>query len=186
MNPRTTFVLISLLLLLAGGFWLYEVNKIPERGDLPAPWFYNFSVDEINEIKVTADGKTVSFIKESQMWSFNDDEKTPVDQYRWGGIPLLVSGPQSMRYIPNEELENDLSSYGLSDPLITIEITLENGSQFQSFLGEKDPAMNNYYGRFPESEGIFLIDSLWGDVISNLAIDPPIPLTPTIIPAPTN
>jgi len=99
---------------------------------------------------------------------------------------LLVSGPQSMRYMPNEELENDLSSYGLSDPHIIIEVTLENGSQFKSFLGEKDPAMYNYYGNFPGSDGVFLIDSLWGDVISNLALNPPIPLTPTIIPAPTN
>jgi hypothetical protein len=117
-------------------------------------------------------------------WLFDGPERVPVDLARWGGMTLLVSGPQTSRVL--EEVEGDLTQYGLNDPAITIGITLQGNRHLDVRLGDVTPNGEKHYAMQGNDPGLYLVDSLWGLVLSRLVIDPPYPqwlyrLDPTLI-----
>ena len=73
----------------------FAAEEAPEE---KPPWFYQVSMDDIVDIGVRHRGDEVAFYRtEQNWWSFVDPPKIPPDLRRWGGIVLLLSGPQTRR-----------------------------------------------------------------------------------------
>ena len=57
-------------------------------------------------------------------WVFDDEQRTTVQQDRWGGIPLLLAGPRVQRVLAVDDA--DLGRYGLDEPTTTIHVGLDS------------------------------------------------------------
>ena len=180
MNFRISFILLVLVAVVGGYVLIFELQRQPEKSP-NAPWFYDIGYDDIVNISVTYGGQRQAFVKKEQTWVFEDTEE-PVNMDRWGGIPLLLSGPRSLRVV-DEQIDNP-SEYGLDPPESYITVGLKDGRQLSVLLGNTTPDGNSHYAQVVGSAPLFLIHSSWGDIINRLVTEPPV-VIPTPEPTPT-
>jgi len=178
-NFRLTLIFVFVLALIGGYFFFVELQKQPERA-APALWFYNTDDDAFSSISIKHRGKSTTFVKDKEgSWHFDTVEGTPVDINRWGGITLLLRGPQSRRLLLENPEPKDLGRFGLERPPTEINVGTVDGAKFAIFIGDKTPDEVSHYVRMEGLPQVFLIDASWGDVLSRLVTEPPIPPTPT-------
>jgi len=177
-NFRITFVLAVLAVVVGGYVVLFELQKTSERETQPL-WFYNVRDDDVQRISVTHQGETEAFIKgtdEAFEWFFDDGTGTEVDLIRWGGIPLLVTGPRSSRVL-EERIDNPLA-YGLEPPQTVVGVSLEDGRLISVHLGDVTPDGTGHYAQMVGFPTLFIVNVGWGEVLNRLVTEPPIPPPP--------
>ena len=148
-----------------------------DKKDDRSPWFYQVSEDDILTIGVSNNADSVAFYKtESRTWAFSDPNGIPPDYNRWGGITLLLSGPGTRRDLTAfQPVIDDPAQYGLDAPDTIVDVGLTAGRSIQFRLGDLTTDGRHHYGQVIGFPDLFLIASSWGDVISRLANEPPIP-----------
>ena len=152
--------------------------ELIEKKAAKSPWFYQVAEDDIETIRVRyLDDKSVSFYKtEGRTWAFSDPEGIPPNFNRWGGITLLLSGPGTRRDLTAvQPIIDDPAQYGLDDPDTIVDVGLTASRSVQFRLGDLTTDGRHHYGQVVGFPDLFLIASSWGDVISRLANEPPIP-----------
>lgn len=142
-----------------------------------SPWFYQVSEDDIQTIAVRHHDKDVSFYKtELRTWAFTDPEGIPPSHQRWGGVTLLLSGPGTRRDLTAAlPTIDDPAQYGLDSPDTIVDVGLTANRSLQFRLGDLTTDGRHHYGQVSGFPDLFLIASSWGDVISRLAGEPPVP-----------
>ena len=184
MNVRLSIILLFVLALVGGYFYFIELRK-PGETKTPPLWFYNTDDSNFNLISVTYQGKNVTFAKDKDGgWHFADPKGEAVDINRWGGITLLLRGPQSRRLLSENPNPKDIASYGLEHPGTTITVGMVDGSKFALYLGDKTPDRTSHYAQMEGFPQLFLIDASWGDVLDRLVTEPPHQPTPTPVDTP--
>ena len=118
------------------GTWCSFSFETQNRSNRRIPGFYDITFGDIEGIRVTHRDDTQTFIKSETGWVFADSGE-PVDNDRWGGVPLLLTGPRSSRVL--EEVVQDPASFGLDPPLTHIVITLRSEREIDLFIGDKTP-----------------------------------------------
>jgi len=146
----------------------------------PRVYLWDIDDNDLQHIVISLPhgGRSQAFIKISEgdqfPWYFDDAQKSPVDPIRWGGgIPLLLSGPGADRVIIKDATEEELATYGLTEPSMVITLTLFNGTVLKIDVGDSTPDGNNYYVRPPDTNGVATVDYTWYEVLANLVINPP-------------
>ena len=150
-----------------------------------SPWFYQVSFEDIISIEVNAEGNTERFIKNDRdAWVFERLDGIPPSHTRWGGIVLLVSGPQTRRDLTSGFEEgfatvratiDDPAEYGLDQPTLVVKLGLTADRELEFRLGDKTTDGNHHYGQVIGFEELFLIADIWGEVLARLANEPPLP-----------
>jgi len=175
MSFRTTFILVALFLLLGGYALISQLTRSPEKPKLP-PWVYSMDDDALIAIDISYQGKSVSFRRDDNLrWHFDRPDGPPVNLQRWGGIPLLLSGPRSRRVVTQQA--EDLAPYGLASPQMVITLGF-GGPPLEILVGDKTPDGKGYYMQVRGYPTIYVVDYTWGDVIARLVTEPPY-VTPT-------
>ena len=158
-----------------GGYVLFFELQKGQTREPDAPWFYNVNERDITQISVTHLGENQTFNKQDGSWYF-DNEPGSLSQVvnidRWGGIPLLVTGPRSSRLL--EENVSNLAQFGLSEPVSHISILLRDGRQVNVLLGDLTADGSDNYASLEGSASVFLVDATWGEVLNRLVSEPPV------------
>ena len=175
MHYKTTIVLIIILGLVIGISWVYTTQRDsgdPDRVSVPRQFFYQVDDDEVEKVGVVYQGAEEIFVSDPNGgWRFENAEGEFIDMSRWGGITLLISGPQYRRVIT--ERATDLARFGLEDPTIVITAGLEAIGEVEIRLGDRTPDGVAHYAQFQDQEKVYLVDAHWGDEFSKLVTNPP-------------
>ena len=174
MNLRLSILLVSVLVI--GTLGWYFVNATQPRTRNPdQPWMYRIDDSVIVHIAVTNDGKRVDYDKKpgSSIWYIQEDPEVPVFDDKWGGTPLLLSGPRVNRVL--HSTIDDQSTYGLEPPATIVSVTQRGGQTFEFHLGSTTPDGVNQYARLVGTPTLFTVPAIWGGVIDDLASEPPYP-----------
>ena len=141
------------------------------------PWFYQVSFDDITKIQVQAEENTESFHKnDEEIWVFDRLDGIPPSHQRWGGIVLLLSGPQTRRdFSTVRAVIDDPVEYGLDSPELIVKIGLTGDRDLEFRLGNKTTDGAHHYGQVIGFPQLFLITEIWGQVLARIANEPPIP-----------
>ena len=174
MNYKITISFILLALISVGVFNYFNSNQT-EEVSIDPPWFYQVSMDDINFIEVTKKKQTVGFYKNTdRTWSFVNPKGIPPSYERWGGVTLLLSGPQTQRLLVADKVD-DPAQYGLDDPNLIINFDLIGGRNLRLKLGDATSDFKHYYCQINDFEELFIISSMWNDVLGDLVTDLPYP-----------
>ena len=169
MNYRVSFILVVLVAIVGGYVVLFQLQNSGEV-EPQNPWVYDITFGDITGIKVTHREDTQTFIRSESGWVFADSGE-PVDNDRWGGVPLLLTGPRSSRVL--EEVVQDPASFGLDPPLTHIVVALRSGREIDLFIGDKTPDVRSSYAMVGGSPPLFTVPSDWTDVLTRLVTEPP-------------
>ncbi len=137
----------------------------------PALRLYAIDQDQIMTVTVETDQGRAAFARRQEGWFFAAEPLLSVNLDRWGGIVLLLSGPQIDRVLPEPE---DLSSYGLDAPS-TVSVGLANADRVTVRLGANTPDGRHYYAQVDGRPGVALVNAPWGDALARLVSEPPRP-----------
>ncbi len=185
MSLRTTIALVIVAAIVGVVAYINPFTSEETRKPKP-PWFYQVSEDDIEGITVTTRTDKVSFVKTGKRtWMFKDPAGIPPSYYRWGGIPLLLSGPQTRRDF-SEDVEHeyfqittqvieDPAEFGLDDPRATVHIKLTADRELLFTLGDSTTDGSHIYGQVEGFPQLFIIADIWGKVVGRLADEKPYP-----------
>lgn len=175
MNVRLT-ILMVVVVAIAGGAWaVIEFTDIVSRGEVreEEPWLYSIDEGDITYIQVTHGGQSVEYERDAggYQWMILGDPAYPVFQQRWGGTPLLLSGPRVNRGL--KETISNPADYGLGPPDSIVRVADWAGNTYEFHMGSPTPDGANQYARLVGDDALYTVPAVWADVVNRLALDPP-------------
>jgi hypothetical protein len=177
MNLRLSILLVVILLIFGGTFLVLRVtdNNAP---DTSRPWLYRIDEDDIVALEFTHQGEETAYFRSptSLDWYIASDSEEapdiPVFQQKWGGTPLLMSGPRVTR--PLADTIVDPASFGLDPPETAVKVIDRYGNMVEFHLGMPTPDNVNQYARLVGEDALFTVPIEWAEVVIRLAADPPV------------
>lgn len=166
------FALLLAVAVAAVAVWMLALDGSEEPEVAPPPArLYAVPQDEIMSVAVRTEAAAVAFERGDEGWRFADAPLVPVNLDRWGGIVLLLSGPEVERLLAPT---SGLGQFGLDTPDI-VSIGLTDGRQVEVRLGSETPDGRNVYAQLEGEPGVALVNEPWARVLLRLAADPPLP-----------
>lgn len=184
MNYRLTIglvIVLAIVSVLAAVIVFNDDPGTPDRVKVRRDFLWTVDDDAIQLITIQHQGQEETFAKDrNRKWHFGTTAGEDVDQARWGGITLLLSGPQYKREFAGAS-ENLVEDFGLTAPQTIITVNFRTGSipPVEVRLGDRTPDGVNHYAQKDEDPDVFLIDATWGDALARLVTEPPYQPTPT-------
>jgi len=176
---RTILIMVAILITLGAAFYFFSSRPDPTPPAQPRPSVWQVEMDELKTISISLPraGKTESWVKhEDRYWYFDEPDGPEVNTKRWGGgIPLLLSGPKANRLIAENDTDERMMVYGLADPQMRIQLSLENGESIDIEVGDVTPDGGAYYIRLSDSRDVYTVDHTWYRVLERLVLEPPYP-----------
>ena len=173
---------LLLLVVVAGGLAVglyYATRPQPQPRAEPRPYVWGFDMMDLIhlEIELSRAGMQERWKRgEDRQWYFDNAEGQPVNRERWGGgIALLVSGPGANRLIAEEATDEQLELFGLTEPQMTLGLTLIDGELVEVIVGDATPDGRSYYIKEITDADIYTVDYTWYGVLRRLVTDPPYP-----------
>ena len=173
MNIRLTILLVFVLALFGAlALWFKPWDQNVPRQD--EPWAWRIDDDAIVNVVVSHQGTTMVYDKDlgrGKWFIVEGDEREEVYQDKWGGTPLLLSGPRVNRVLAST-IENP-AQYGLDPPESVIVITEETGRSYEFWLGNRTPDEGYNYMRLVGDAQLFTVPEIWATVVNRLVTEPP-------------
>ena len=171
-NAVVRLVLLLAVAAVALAVWLFALDgrEQPETTP-PRARLYSVEQDDVVNVAVRTGTDAVSFEKRDGLWYFSDNPLLPVNLDRWGGVVLLLSGPEVERRLPPPDAPHE---FGLDAPSV-VDVGLADGQQISVRLGEETPDGRNVYAQLDGEQGVALVNEPWAGVMLRLAADPPRP-----------
>ena len=179
-NAVVRLALLALAALIAGAAWwaLLRDGDEDERGAAVSERrerLYAVAQDDIASVTVrTADGEAAFRRSADGSWAFDADPPLPVNPDRWGGVTLLLSGPEVERFLVAADA-GGAGEFGLDAPSASVRVGLADGSAVTARLGDRTPDGRNIYAQVDGRDAVALVNAPWGDAVTRLASDPPFP-----------
>lgn len=127
------------------------VSSIETEENLPANnennefyTVYSEEADNISAIEIIGGTDNIKATNlGNSVWTINDFDAEEIDTSKAYGIAGTVSQLSSKNKV--EENASDLSVYGLDNPSVTVKITKKNGKNDTLYIGDKSPALGEYF-----------------------------------------
>lgn len=160
---RSTGIVFLLALALAAFVYFYDVKRKPApeaSSDSPKPAFSLTSTD-VKQIKIERAGTTMSFERKSDGWYMTQPRSQRADSSVLDGLASQLSYVNVDRTFP--ATPDSLNSFGLKDPAVALNFTLNNGVSHELRFGSKDFSASSIYALIDDGKQISLVsDSIYG------------------------
>lgn len=155
-------IYLVILVFLTGYYYYFEVVKHErqEAQERLARRIFHFKADDVRAVTVQSrDWKSVRLAKD-RIWKIIEPIPCQADQAVVEGLLNTVATLALEREVTS--VPGDLKSYGLSDPVLQLEI-VEKAQSWQLLLGDKNPTGEGYYAKIGDRDPVFLIaEGVWG------------------------
>jgi Domain of unknown function (DUF4340) len=147
---------------------------VPE--DAPRPALWSAAVEDL--VAVTIDlpeaGRQGAWVRGGEGdWHGAGGDRRKVDPGRWQGVSLLLSAPRAERLIMAGANPEQLASYGLLKPRMTVELVLADDRRIRAEVGDPTPGGSAFYIRHAASTDVYTVHRTWFEVLERLVVDPP-------------
>ena len=174
-NTKKLLGLVGALAVLGGAYggivWINQNNEEKEaeqsKAEKEANTFYLSQMEEPVSISYTNSYGTFAFSydTENETWSYDSDEHFPVTQSYLTSISSDLKSFTAERKL--EEVQDDLSVYGLDNPSCTITAKGSDDTEVTIQIGNLNSYNSDYYAKVEGSDDIYTIASSYVSDISN-------------------
>lgn len=159
--------LLVLFLVMAVLFSLYLFLKYRPQGkteDAKVPsktiTLVNLDNESINKIVLKSSNNTLRFEKKNQLWTANFS--FPLNQSEVKNLSFVFFGLHAEQMVAKSP--SDLEQYGLKDPAVTVEVTVENDKNPKiMYLGDLTPSNTSYYFKLDGDPAVYTIADYNGE-----------------------
>lgn len=157
MNPKSLLIAVGILAILGGAVYYTKENP-PPTGD-EKPKIVSVEADQIQEITVSRPGAdTISVQRgEDGEWKFAPPLTIPASSSSIGFMADSAASLEADRVV--EENITEWAPFGLSDPSLTVEIKLKDGTTKRVLYGKETPTGSALYARLDGDPRLFTVYS---------------------------
>ncbi len=181
MRTRSTWILLGVLALLALVVYGVEEKGIGAK-PTPTPQpllFQGVTVASVREVRVEKGEAVLRLVRDGEGWKVLEPQAGPADGARVEKVLVRLLGAVPVRVLTTAEIP--LEEAGLApEPRARVTLALEDGREIGFDVGDRAPAANAYYTRWPEApEEVRLVNvGILGDLLRWTEAPPWMP-TPT-------
>jgi hypothetical protein len=151
-------IVLLIAALLGVGVYFLEIKKgsagPDAKSDTSKPVF-NFSSGDIASITISKGGQNIVLENQSGKWVVTQPVSAPADESAVNSLAGSFANSRVSRTL--NASEDDVKSYGLDQPSVTVELKLKNGEQHRVQLGNKAYSGLSVYGRVDGAQGVDLL-----------------------------
>ena len=161
---RSTGIVFLVALVLAAFVYFYEVRRKPasEASTETSKPAFTLTSSDVKQIKIQRAGTTMDFERKSDGWYMTQPRPQRAETSALDGLASTLSFVSVERTFPNTP--DNLNSFGLKDPALTLDFTLNNGTSHDVRFGSKDFSASSIYALIDNGKDISLMaDSLYSN-----------------------
>ena len=158
-QKREMIIIVAVLLLLILGYLLLRANNARQEAlETQAAaeaviTVTDFDASDITALSYQLDGETLSFTKTDDVWNYDADTSIDLDE---DAVEDLISTVSNLTAETKIDEYNDLSEYGLEEPVNTIKLSMESGDLI-IYVGSQNQVTGNYYIQIDGQDELYLI-----------------------------
>ena len=186
MVKRSTWILLVILALVVGSYFLLKNHPFSAKSATPTPTGSAYLITQADGVLQSlhiSDNKTNNFQMQrdlSKTWVITAPSSGAADQGLAGAAETQVG---ALSIITTLGSPPDPKAVGLDNPPYTINLTFVSGKSHTIEVGNLTPTSSGYYVRF-DGEQLYVIEQSGIDALTKLLTAPPFPPTPTLAPSP--
>src|ERR1700683_1905660 len=162
---KSTAIIFLVAVALAAFVFFYDVKHTKSTDEKAASSDTEsskpaFSVDpsDISALTIDREGSSARFEQRSGAWFMTAPVDTRADQSEVGGVASQLGSLRIDRTLAASSSQPEqLGTYGLTSPTVTVQFTLKNGSKHEVRLGNKDFSGSSVYGQIDQQKNIVLM-----------------------------
>ena len=161
---RSTGIVFLVALILAAFVYFYEVRRKPasEASTETSKPAFTLTSTDVMQIKIQRAGTAMSFERQTDGWHMSQPRAQRAEGSALDGLASTLSFVSVSRTFPNTP--ENLDSFGLKDPALTLDFTLNNGTTHDVRFGSKDFSASSIYALIDNGKDISLMaDSLYSN-----------------------
>ena len=155
---RSTGIVFLVAVILAAFVYFYDVKRKPATeasSEASKPAFTSITSTDVKQIKIQRAGMTMDFERKSDGWYMTQPKPVRADGSALDGLASEFSYTNVDRTFPNTP--DNLNSFGLKDPSVTVNFTLNNGASHELRFGSKDFSASSIYALVDDGKQISLM-----------------------------
>jgi hypothetical protein len=159
---RSTAIVFLVALVLAAFVYFYEVKRKPasEASSESSKPAFSLTSSDVKQIKIQRAGTTMDFERKSDGWYMTQPRSQRADGSALDGLSSTLSSVSVDRTFP--ATPDNLGSFGLKDPNVTLNFTLNSGATHELRFGSKDFSASSIYALIDDGKQVSLMsDSLY-------------------------
>src|SRR5215813_9316122 len=155
---KSTLILVLLAAALGVGVYFLEIKKgnpTPTATTDTSKPVFNFNSGDVASMTIGREGQNVVIENQSGKWVITQPINAPADESAMNSLAGSIASSRVSRTL-NASAE-DVKSYGLEQPAVTIDIKLKSGEQHRVQLGNKAFSGLSVYARVDDASGVNLL-----------------------------
>ena len=179
-----TLLLLCMLLVCIGGYWLLQQQSSVETvSETTGEFDLNAKVvDDLTGLTWVNDEVTYDFVKSDGTWAKADDATFPVDQ---DALNALAEDLLALTATRKLEDVTSPADYGLAEPAFTVTATWSDGTSTDYIMGDETPFSDGYYLQLSDQSSVIYtvatsLSSAFADTLTDLALKETLPEVETV------
>ena len=159
---RSTGIVFLVALALAAFVYFYEVRRKPagEASTASSKPAFSLTSADVMQIKIQRAGTAMSFERQTDGWHMSQPRSLRAESSALDGLASALSFVSVDRTFPASP--DNLNSFGLKDPALTLNFILKNGASHELRFGSKDFSSSSIYALIDDGKQVSLMsDSLY-------------------------
>lgn len=158
-KQKWQFILLAVLLIACiGGYFLIKNAEFSDKDTAEETVLTDFDKEEVKELVVSGDHE-LDFVKEDDEWHL---ASLPDQALSQSSVTYPISQIANIKTDETVlEAVDDLSEYGLDDPLRTIQVTLNDGTVIAYHAGNRNNLLSCYYIQMEGDPNVYLVSDYY-------------------------
>lgn len=156
-KKKVQFIVLAIVCILCiGGYFVLKNMDFTQEEETTETVVTDFSKDEVKELTVTGD-HDLHFIKEDDAWT---ETSIPGETLKESSINYLLTLIDNITTTETVvESPDDLSAYGLKEPVRTIQAVLNDDTVITIHAGGESSLLSKYYIQVEGDPNVYLVSS---------------------------
>lgn len=166
-TPAICLAILAVLLVFYGV--LRKINEESSETEETAEAIVNMDSENVTGLVILLEGQEAAFTKSEDTWTKDGEENFPVNSSLLDSLASTFAGLTADRTLTDIE---DLSEYGLDEPLTSVTLTDADGETVKISVGDENKDTGKYYVNLnDETETVYTVDVSFDSTLPSEIMD---------------
>lgn len=156
-KKKIQFIVLAVICIVCiGGYFLLKNMDFSQEEEETETVVTDFSKDDVKELTVTGDHE-LHFVREGDGWTESSIPDEAIKESSVNYLLTLIDNITTTETVV--EAPEDLSEYGLEEPVRTIRVVLNDDTAVTIYAGSESELLSKYYIQVEGDANVYLVSS---------------------------